>query len=84
MLLANASMLMIITGNQQKKSVKIINSIRLAKAESWLTRVDLTALAALVAVRYITKYAITININEIPLRPRKTNAEYSQPADFSL
>jgi hypothetical protein len=33
-LLAKASMLMMITGNQQKKSVKIMNSIRLANVES--------------------------------------------------
>jgi hypothetical protein len=53
-LLAKASILMMITGHQQKKSVKIINSIRLASVESWFARVDLTALLALVIVLYIT------------------------------
>jgi hypothetical protein len=54
-LLAKASTLIMITGNQQKKSVKIMNNIRLAKVESWLALVDLTALPALVIVLYITR-----------------------------
>ena len=72
------------TGNQQKKSVRIIYIILLAMVEFWFIRVERTALAALVMVLYMTRYAARIKRNETPLRMIKTETEYSQPAGLSL
>ena len=71
------------TGNQHKKSVRIINIIRLAIAESRFALVDLTAPLALTIVRYIDTYAMSISRKEAPLRARNTATEYSHPGCFS-
>ena len=49
------SMLIMMTGNQQRKSVRMINIILVAMVEFCFIRVEHTALLALVTVRYIKR-----------------------------
>ena len=48
-------MLIMMTGNQQRKSVRMINIILMAMVEFCFVRVDRTALLALVTVRYMKR-----------------------------
>ena len=67
-------------GIQQQKSVIIMNTSRLAMADSLLRFVDRTARETRFTVQNIVMYAIKMNMNEMEFNPTKKVTAYSQPA----